>query len=404
MNILFLTMVKIEIDKRDIYNDLMRKFRNEGHEVYIVTPIERREGRPTTVVSENRVHILNVRTLNLQKTNIMEKGFGQMLLEFLYQRAIKKHYGNVKFDLILYSTPPITFTKVIAWAKKQNSLAKSYLMLKDIFPQNAVDLGMLTKSGVKGLLYKILRRKEQRLYEISDYIGCMSPANVKYILSHNPTLDTKKIEICPNSLELVEPNNNEEQSSIYVLNKYQIPTDKIIFIYGGNLGAPQGIPFLIKCLDANRDRNDCHFIIVGSGTYYQELAIWYQKVNPKSITVMKELPKEEYDNLVKSCHVGLIFLDYRFTIPNFPSRLLSYLEYKMPVICATDPNCDEGSIALENGFGLWCPSNDVDAFTKCVDNLLASDIKTMGINGYKFLCNNYLVGNTYDIIMKHFAV
>jgi len=36
----------------------------------------------------------------------------------------------------------------------------------------------------------------------------------------------------------------------------------------------------------------------------------------------------------------MIFLDYRFQIPNFPSRLLSYMAAGMPVIVATDPNTD----------------------------------------------------------------
>ena len=117
---------------------------------------------------------------------------------------------------------------------------------------------------------------------------------------------------------------------------------------------------------------------------------------------MKGLPKEDYDRLVQACQVGLIFLDYRFTIPNFPSRLLSYLEYKMPVIACTDPNCDTGSIAEENGFGFYAPSNDVLAFTKTVDKMLGSDMTAMGEKGYKFLKENYLVEHTYNQIMKHF--
>ena len=74
----------------------------------------------------------------------------------------------------------------------------------------------------------------------------------------------------------------------------------------------------------------------------------------------------------------------------------------MPVICATDPNCDMGQIANENGFGVWCPSNNVEAFTNSVDSLLTSDIKKMGENGYEFLKNNYLVERSYKQIMKHF--
>ena len=399
MNILFLTMSKmLSVEDRGIYTDLMRKFRDEGHMVYVVSPTERRDGRKTTIIEENNVKILTVRTLNIQKTNVIEKGIGQVSIEFLYKRAIKKYFKGVSFDLILYSTPPITFPKVIEYVKKANPQAKTYLLLKDIFPQNAVDMGMLSKKGIKGLLYKFFRVKEKKLYALSDYIGCMSPANVKYVLEHNPEISKDRVEVAPNSLELVEVENGLDNT---VLAKYNLPSDKPIFIYGGNLGVPQGIPFLIQCLEANSDRDDCHFVVVGNGTYYQKLADWYETAQPKSVTVMKGLPKVDYDQLVRSCSVGLIFLDYRFTIPNFPSRLLSYLEYQMPVLCATDPISDIGTIAEENNFGFYIPSNDVDAFTNSVNRILASDIKLMGQNGYEFLKNNYLVDNTYKSIIRH---
>ena len=399
MKILFLTMSKIlNIEERGIYTDLMRKFRDEGHMVYVVSPTERRDGRKTSIIEENQVNILTVRTLNIQKTNVIEKGIGQVSIEFLYKRAIKKYFKGVSFDLILYSTPPITFPKVIEYVKKANPQATTYLLLKDIFPQNALDMGMLSKDGVKGLLYKFFRSKEKKLYALSDYIGCMSPANVKYVLDHNPEISKDIVEVAPNSIELVESAKNEDNS---VLAKYNLPFDKPIFIYGGNLGVPQGIPFLIQCLEANADRDDCHFVVVGNGTYYQKLADWYESAKPKSVTVMKGLPKADYDQLVRSCSVGLIFLDYRFTIPNFPSRLLSYLEYQMPVLCATDPISDIGTIAEENNFGFYIPSNDVDAFTNSVNRILASDIKLMGQNGYEFLKNNYLVDNTYKSIIRH---
>lgn len=401
MNVLFLTMVKVEIERRDIYNDLMRLFRDNGHNVYIVNPVERWEGKSTYLSDEGGVHTLNVRTLNVQKTSIVEKGLGQLSIEYLYKRAIKKYFAGVQFDLILYSTPPITFPNVIKYAKKMNPKAKSYLLLKDIFPQNAVDLGMLSKTGIKGLLYSYFREKEKSLYRLSDYIGCMSPANVKFVLENNPEVDGATVEVNPNSLELVG-NGITDAEKMAILEKYGLPTSKPILIYGGNLGKPQGIPFLIECLEANKNRKDCHFVVVGSGTYYDDLAEWYATNHDTSVTVMKGLPKEDYDRLVQSCHVGLIFLDYRFTIPNFPSRLLSYLEYRMPVICATDTNCDMGQIANENGFGVWCPSNNVEAFINSVDNLLSSDIKKMGENGYEFLKNNYLVEHSYKQIMKHF--
>lgn len=410
MNVLFLTMLKMDLNQRMLYTDLMRKFRDEGHDVYIVCPIERREGKPSYTSTENGVHTLFVKTLNVQKTNVVEKGLGQVSIEFLFKRAIHKHFADVKFDLILYSTPPITLMGVVKNMKKRNPQAKSYLLLKDIFPQNAVDMGMMAKTGVKGLLYKYFRKQEEELYKVSDYIGCMSPANVRYVLKHNAWIDPKIVEVAPNNVTLLDENiyENWPDERKQILEKYGLPTDKPIFIYGGNLGVPQGIPFLIECLEANKNRKDCHFVVVGTGTYYQQLADWYEananaKANANAcVTVMKGLPKADYDKLVRACNIGLIFLDYRFEIPNFPSRLLSYLENKMAVLCSTDPNCDMGQIANENGFGVWVPSNNVEAFTQAVNDMLTKDVKQMGERGFDYLCKNYLTENTYDIIMNHF--
>lgn len=427
MNVIFLTLAGItDVELRGIYQDLMRKFRDEGHRVYIVQSSERRFEQETKLVEKKGVHILNVKTLNIQKTNVVEKGIGTLLIESQFTSAIKKYLSDVKFDLVLYSTPPITFPKVIAYLKRQNPQAMTYLLLKDIFPQNAIDLGMMSKTGVKGVLYRFFRRKEKKLYALCDYIGCMSPANVEYVVKHNPEVDPAKVEVAPNSVDLnvnANFNDNGKPSTVnrqLIREKYGLPTDKPIFIYGGNLGKPQGIPFLMECLEASAGRTDCHFVVIGTGTELPKLKAWYENLNVSlnlndndrsaegrlqgknlNVTVMEGLPKAEYDELVRSCDVGLIFLDHRFTIPNFPSRLLSYLENGMPVLCATDPNTDMGRIAEENGFGFWCESNSVEAFTAILDRMIAADRKAMGEKGYEFLKANYTVENTYNAIVSH---
>ncbi len=404
MNVLFLTMSPgmANIETSGIYTDLMRKFRDEGHILYIVYPNERRLGIPTQVRTQGSVHILGVKTLNVTKTNVIEKGIGQLSLEVLFMNALKKYFGDVKFDIILYSTPPITFTKVIQYAKKQNPLAMTYLLLKDIFPQNAVDVGMMTKTGIKGLLYKFFRAKEEKLYKISDYIGCMSPANVQYVLKHNPYVNPAIVEVAPNSYNIPSVKIEKTVSDAAEIRaKYNLPVDKPIFLYGGNMGRPQGIPFLIECMKAVKDRTDCHFLIVGDGTEYHKIEAFIKEYAPKAVSLFKSLPKADYDMLASVCDVGLIFLDYRFTIPNYPSRLLPYLMEKKPIIAVTDPNCDTGTIAEKNGYGFYCPSNSVGAFVDVIDKMLQSDICTMGENGYQFYLDNYTTNHTYNTIMKH---
>jgi len=376
----------------------------EGHKVFVVSPRERRLGVETHEKIDGPVSYLGVKTLNLQKTSVIEKGIGQVLVSLQFTRAIKKYWGHIQFDLILYATPPITLRGVVEYLKKMNPQAKSYLMLKDIFPQNAVDIGMITKSGIKGVLYKYFRKQEKKLYKVSDFIGCMSPANVDYVLKNNPEVKADKVGVAPNSVELVErilEEGQERAEWYYIRRKYDLPTDRPIFIYGGNLGKPQGIPYLMKCLDANKDRVDCFFLIVGNGTEYDKIEAWYNETPHQNVKLMKGLPKKEYQELVRTCEVGMIFLDHRFTIPNYPSRVLSYMEYRIPVICATDVNTDIGKIAEENGYGYWCESVKPEDFTTLVDKMLASDRKAMGERGYEFLKQNYLVEHTYNAIVKH---
>ena len=402
MNILFLTMVQLfDVSQKGVYTDLMRKFRDEGHQVYIVSPRERWTGLNTSIKSIDGVHVLGVRTLNIQKTGIIEKGVGQLIVGQQYKMAIKHYLKGIKFDLILYSTPPNTLSNLIRFLKADNYDAKTYLLLKDIFPQNAVDLGMLNKTGIKSILYRYFRKKEKKLYALSDHIGCMSSANINYIIGHNKELNPEKVEEAPNSYEVAIQNIITYGECNAIREHYNLPLNLPIFIYGGNLGRPQGIPFLIRCLDDNANRPDCYFVIVGDGTEYSKLEQWHEERRPKNVSLFHRLPKEEYDQLVRCCDVGLIFLDYRFTIPNFPSRLLPYLMEKKPIIAATDLVSDIGTIAEANGYGYWCPSNDVSAFTKSVDRMLSSDLVKMGELGYQYYLNHYTVEHTYKSIISH---
>ncbi|MET3112948.1 glycosyltransferase involved in cell wall biosynthesis [Pedobacter sp. CG_S7] len=398
MNILFLTITRFsDINANGIYTDLMRKFKNEGHKVYVVTPSERRYNEEVGLIDNEHIQILKVKTLNIQKTNIIEKGIATLTIEGKFLREIKSEFDKIKFDLILYTTPPITFSKVIKFIKKRDG-ALSYLLLKDIFPQNAVDLGML-KYG--GFLHRFFNKKEKVLYDISDFIGCMSPANVSFLIKNNPSLDANKIEVNPNSIEpFLKPLKIEEK--INIRTKFNIPVDHTVFIYGGNLGKPQGIDFLVDVLLSNKGNSNVFFVIVGGGTEYHLIEKALKAFEIKNAFLLKSLPKKEYNELLLACDIGLIFLDKRFTIPNFPSRILSYMEARMPILAATDKNTDVGKILEENELGLWVESGNLDDFNQKLQQLIISPANriNMGINSYQFLLDNYCVKHTYQIIMN----
>lgn len=398
MKILFLTLSRIKsIEEKSIYTDLLRKFRDEGHCISIVSPNERRYNKKTNLINENNVTILNVWTPNIQKTNYIEKGFGTLILEFLFKKAIHNFFRNEKFDLIMYSTPPITLTRLIKSLKKENN-AKTYLLLKDIFPQNAVDLKMMS---TKGLLYNYFRKREIELYKMSDWIGCMSKENKIYILKHNPYLDEKKVEINPNCIYLNEVDISFHKRS-ELLSK--IPKNKTIFLYGGNLGKPQGIDFLLDVIFDAKNNSKAFFIVVGSGTETKRIIELFKVIKPENALFINELNQNDYDILLHNSHVGLVFLHPDFTIPNYPSRILPYMKNKLPILFATDLNTDVGKEAELYNYGFWCESGNLNQFREFVELLsINKDLRIkMGINGYKRLEKDFNVNYSYNMILNHF--
>lgn len=399
MNVLFISLLDFQsIDERGIYTDLLKEIRGEGHKVYIVSPSERRAGRPSAVIQDGSIRISKPRIGNIQRTNVIEKGISTIMLGSDLRRAVKRDFSDVRFDLVLYPTPPITFLDAVEYVKRRDD-ATTYLMLKDIFPQNAVDIGMMTTHGPKGILYRHFRRQEKKLYSVSDYIGCMSQANVDYLLAHNSDLNPKRMGICPNSVIPTDMSCDAETRD-RLRAKYDIPQNKKVFVYGGNLGRPQDIPFLIECIRSQEANDQAFFLIVGNGTEYGKLEAFFSSERPTNAKLMQRLPKEDYDALVGSCDVGLVLLDHRFTIPNFPSRILSYMQAKVPVLCATDSNTDVGKISEDGGFGVSCLSASVESFASAINRLLDSDLQAMGLAGWHYLQDHYDARDTAESILE----
>ncbi|MCM1139278.1 MAG: glycosyltransferase family 4 protein [Muribaculum sp.] len=395
MNVLFLSLIPIsDINESGIYSDLLREFHKNGHNVSIVFPSERRNGEKTSLVTKSNIDYLRVWTLNSTKCNFIEKGISTILIELQFKLAIKKFLGNIKYDIVIYATPPITFANVVKYVKRRDK-AITYLLLKDIFPQNAVDLGLFKRNS---FLHKFFRNKEKQLYQISDYIGCMSPANARYIIKNNPELPIEKVEINPNSIE-ISPKEKNDIDKESILAKYAIPLDKYILIYGGNLGKPQSIPFLIDCLRREADNSECFFIIVGSGTDYHLLEDFIKYQKPSNVRLYDYLPKKEFEDLVTCCDAGMIFLDSQFTIPNYPSRLLSYLTAGIPIVAATDKNTDIRELLEHNNIGVWCESDNVEKFHKTLIRLRNLNTSKESIN--KVLRDKFDIVDSYKTIIKH---
>lgn len=367
--ILFLSII-YSCDKKNIYTDLVEELVTNKHNVTVISSISKSKD-----ISKN-YKIIGFQNIITGKQNLIKKGLDTIFIGRKFTKTIKLSLKNEKFDLILYATPPITLNGAVKYAKKIFS-CKSYLMLKDIFPQNAVDLQMFKKYNP---IYWYFRYKEKKLYRLSDYIGCMSQGNIDYLLYHNNKINKSKVGLFCNSIKI----NHDID---YKVNN----SDETTFIFGGNLGKPQNIAGLLKIIDELKDYPLAKFIFVGKGACAYLITDYISDNSASNIEYYDFLPKDKYDELLLKSDVGIISLDARFTIPNIPSKLPSYMNLHKPVFAMTDTNTDLKDIIFESNCGWWCDASNLEVAVDTVKYICEhkEEHKVKGIRGYKYLCEYY---------------
>jgi len=399
MNVLFITIAWPLERVNNLYTNLMDEFVSNGHQVYVVGTGDSAMQKKSQRSLENEIHVLRVQSGKIRKVSYLRKITSLMTLGGKFDRAIRQHFSDETFDLILGPTPPITLSFLYKKLKRRHEIP-FYLLLKDIWPQGSVDLKVFRKYSIPWFYF---RSHEKRIYKTADYIGCMSPQGAEYVLAKNNFLPESKVEVCPNSIRPTQRNRKDSGSEIR--SKYNIPEDACVFIFSGNLGVGHGLHFIASAIKALADYPKAYFVLGGAGTQYNYLKEEFETFNPSNALLYSWLPREDFEQILATSDVGLIFL-YRYTSPQFPSRLLSYLEYSKPALCAVNKETDIGSVVEKAGCGRSVIHGDLDGFIEEVKffSQNADERGKMGENGRKLLMDQYTVTHSYSIIMNHFDV
>lgn len=390
MNILLVSMIDICSEERRIYYDLIQALVEAGHKVTVIE--EEKKGKVRESVTGLTVLPLWISITRIK--NRYSKGIAALLIEFLILLMIHVKLKDKKFDLLLYATPPIMYTHIIQYCKKKYQ-CRAFLMLKDIFPQNAVDEGLIRKNS---FMFRHFRRKEKRLYHLSDDIGCMSRENMNYIQSHNSELPEDKIIFFPNSIRLSKQSGNPSRGSVMRV-KLGIPDDKVIFVFGGNLGKAQGIDFLISVMAALSQHDKAFFLMVGTGTQADILQDAAKK--QWNLIYLKQLPRKEFEALLAECDVGIVSLGSMYTIPNYPSRMLSYMDAALPVLAITDGVTDIRSLVEKQAAcGVWSLAGDMQAAIHNINQLCNDKQLRIGLgrNGRRYCEEYFSVGDSIAVL------
>ena len=389
MRFLFLFQT-FSFERSTIYLDLINETADRGHDVTVIAGTEDRS-KPDGKVRVGKVEVVYLKLPNQFGAGKIKKGLIQLAIGPLMNARILKELKNDRFDVTVYPTPPITLAPVIEKCKKRFNCT-NYLMLKDIFPQNAVDLGMMKKNG---RTYRYFKKLEKRLYKASDRIGCMSEANIRYLLKHESWIDPDRVELFPNTVKILDLPERKQKKE-----------EGMTLFFGGNMGKPQAVEFLlegIKRASEIRELKKVSFVFIGDGSESGLIEEFIESEKPDNLTYEHSLPRALYEEKLENADAGIISLSDRFTIPNFPSRILSYMQTATPVLALTDVNTDIKELVTEQAkCGFWSRSGDIEGFIQTLKDMLKAkdELEELGRNGRKYLEEYFDVSRSVDILER----
>jgi glycosyltransferase involved in cell wall biosynthesis len=309
-----------------------------GHQptVAVATP---ELATPWTIERIDGVEVLRIRTPRTKDVGMVRRALAECLLPFAMLRGLRRSpLARVQWDGIVWYSPTIFFGPMVRAVKRQCN-CRSYLILRDLFPDWAVDTGVMRR----GLAYRFFKWIEQRQYAVADVIGVQTPANIPLVRadSHGGA----HIEVLNNWLAAPEIGGSGIDLARGPLG------GKTIFVYAGNMGAAQGMDCLIELAIGMRTHLDVGFVFVGRGSEVPRLQAMLRDHALSNVLFLDEIASEHIPGLLAQCHVGLIALDPRHTTHNIPGKLLSYLRAGLPVLARINAGNDLEALINDSGVG-----------------------------------------------------
>jgi glycosyltransferase involved in cell wall biosynthesis len=376
-----------------LIHDLAVEFRRLGHEPIVVAPDENIL-QEHQVSFENGIKVLRIRTGKIKSATRFVRAFNEIRLSKIIWKKGKQFFDENPCDLIIYYSPSIFFGSLVKRLKKKFA-CPSYLILGDIFPEWAVETGILPK----GLVYYYFKYKERHNYEAADIIRVQSPANLLYFKDKG--LDRKyNLEVLYNWTSLTE---KYAPRTIYRVRLGL--QNKVVFFYGGNIGVAQDIDNIIRLAENLRNEPTAYFLLVGGGSEVSRLKAIIELKELTNIAILDPVDHQEYLSMLSEFDVGLISLDRRLRSQNFPGKMMSYMYHSKPILASINPGNDLKEMLEDKKAGLVCINGEDDIFTSYARRLLADENLRLqlGLNARALLESTFSVSKAASQILSHLS-
>jgi len=347
--------------------DLSLEFVRQGHAATVMIPSSDLK-QPWSLEDMNGVRILRLKAPHTKDIGHVQRTVNEFLLPFIMLRNLRKSpLSNERWGGVVWYSPTI-FLGPIANALKKASACRSYLIIRDIFPEWAVDMQLLNR----GLVYRFFKAIEHYQYSVADVIGVQTSANLRYF-DHWAKQSGKRVEVLQNWLA----DAPKVGSSISVADGPL--AGRTIFVYAGNMGIAQGMDILLDLAERLLSRCDIGFLFVGRGSDAQRLRDDAKARGLNNVVFHDEIDPSEIPSLYAQCHVGIVALDSRHKTHNIPGKFLSYMQSGLPVLASINPGNDLADLIQKECVGRVCTDHSVDTLQRLVLELadeIASDKST----------------------------
>jgi glycosyltransferase involved in cell wall biosynthesis len=374
-----------------LIHDLGIAFGRQGHDVTILTPSDTIT-QALEIATENGLRVVRVRTKKIKGISNLFRASREVRLSAILWKHARSYLLSNPMDLIVFYAPTIFFGALVR-RLKSHWHCPAYLILRDIFPQWAVDSGILKK----GLVWRYFRNKEIEQYGAADFIGVESPANLKYF-ADNFMNTPYRLEVLYNWADSVR---GRLPSTGY--RKQFALEGKVVFLYGGNLGIVQDLDNLVRLADRLKAHKHISILLVGEGSEAAKLKKSIAEMNRSNIHILDAVPEEDYMSMLAEADVGLISLDRRLKTHNLTGKLLGYLQSGKPVLASVNPGNDLFDILQRRGAG-FCILNGDDEGLCSAALSLANDPElraNMGQNSRKLLAELFSTETAVRQIVQH---
>lgn len=376
-----------------LIDDLGVEFQRQGHEVTILTVSSDMSGK-FVVSCEHRLRVVRVKVAPIKGVSRVVRAFNEARLSSVVWRKAGQFLAQNPADLIIFHSPTIFFGALI---RRLKSLwgCPAYMILRDIFPQWAVDAGILKR----GLVWRFFRWKEVEQYDAADVIGVQTPGDLKYFPRSFPLKKDYRLEVLYNWTAL----DTQEFPRMHYRADLGLQ-DKVVFFYGGNLGVAQDLDNILRLAKSLEKHPDICFLLVGEGSEAARLERIIVAEGLSNIRILPSVDQLTYLSILGEFDVGLISLDRRIAIHNLPSKLLGYMFQSMPTLASVNPGHDLFEILAEDQAGV-CLLNGDDERLCAAALRLANDPelrKRMGQNARKVLERLFSVNSAASQIIGHF--